>query len=190
MRWWAGKFAHLCSWGPGIGWKSDRYQACQRDVNKKKVHPYSAPAPISIFQWSCLLRIWVNKQTEERRRLRPNSLKNTFLPNTWKTLTCCACFKGPSHIQNGARPTSLRAKNGSFGRKTAGRRPVSARSLRGPPRFLGIGRRSQGTETIFFLFCGDFWGRRARKQVARRSVEHRSIFGRHSIDIRAAIRWL
>ena len=34
---------------------------------------------------------------------------------------------------------------------SAGRRPVSARSLRTPPRFLGIGRRSQGTETSFYF---------------------------------------
>ena len=50
------------------------------------------------------------------------------------------CLKGASHIQNGARPTSLRAKKGIFARKTAGVCSITAGSaaiFRDRPAFAG-----------------------------------------------------
>ena len=69
-----------------------------------------------------------------------------------------------------------------------GRRPVSARSLRTPPRFLGIGRRSEGTETCSQLFSDFPMANFEVEELVNRSPVDRSGIGKHSIDIRAAIR--
>ena len=59
----------------------------------------------------------------------------------WKALnSITVVFKGPSHIKDGARPTSLRAKNRIFTRMTAGVCSITAGSaviFRDRPAFAG-----------------------------------------------------
>ena len=80
--------------------------------------------------------------------LKPSS------PNSRVLSMALASFKGPSHIQNGARPTSLRAKKHIFARMTAGVCSITA----GSAAIFRIGRRSQGTEWISLRFPCDFGG--------------------------------
>ena len=75
-------------------------------------------------------------------------------------------FKGPSHIQNGANPSSLRALQ----------------------RFLGIGRLPQGTETCL-QFSDIKMANLEVVELVNRSQVDRSGIGKHSLDIWAAIWW-
>ena len=86
---------------------------------------------------------------------------------------------GLSHIQNGARPTSLRAKKRIFARMTAGVCSITAGSaaiFRDRPTFAG----HRNLLLIQRFSNGEFWGRRACKQVTRISLEHRQTSDRYS----------